>query len=213
MRTMSALSAATSPRTRANRLARHLRSAALSSPVCRNSRACCRPRSPAVLAASDSRARRGENCPFCARVHVARTGIFRAARARVDGGCRPTGRALERAGGRGDALGRVRAAADWQLACEIALSAALYKKGSSTNERGKANLLHILTHSDGRVPAANERARRFVRRARAALADEGGKALDAALAAHGVPPHPVKAQPIRWAKNRERGRARRPARW
>ena len=34
----------------------------------------------------------------------------------------------------------------------------------------------------------------------AALADEGGKALDAALVRHGAAPRPVQAQPIRWMK-------------
>src|SRR5258708_4142717 len=37
-------------------------------------------------------------------------------------------------------------ALDWQLAFEIALSARLVKGYGATNERGKANLLHILTH-------------------------------------------------------------------
>jgi indolepyruvate ferredoxin oxidoreductase beta subunit len=34
----------------------------------------------------------------------------------------------------------------------------------------------------------------------AALADDAGKALDAALVSHGVAPRPVKAQPIRFVR-------------
>ena len=51
-----------------------------------------------------------------------------------------------------------------------------------------------------------------VRAAReAALADEAGKALDAALVQHGAPPRPVKAVPIRWMRKPARpgGRRRR----
>ena len=95
---------------------------------------------------------------------------------------------------------------DWQLAHEIALSARLVKGYGATNERGKANLLHILAHLAATSSAENamERAR-AIREARdAALADEGGNALDAALATHGAPPRPIKPQPIRWAKSRER---------
>ena len=97
-------------------------------------------------------------------------------------------------------------ALDWQLAHEIALSGRLVKGYGATNERGKANLLHILTHLAAPGAAENAPARaRAIRDARdAALADEGGNALDAALATHGAPPRPIKPQPIRWAKSRER---------
>ncbi len=99
---------------------------------------------------------------------------------------------------------------DWQLAYEIALSARLVKGYGATNERGKENLTHILTHfaamnspHDAKIRAA------AIREAReAALADEGGKALDAALAARGAPPRPVNAQPIRWSSPRGRNRAK-----
>jgi indolepyruvate ferredoxin oxidoreductase beta subunit len=95
---------------------------------------------------------------------------------------------------------------DWQLAHEIALSARLVKGYGATNERGKANLLHILTHLAAPSSAENAGARaQAIRDARhAALADEGGNALDAALATHGAPPRPVKPQPIRWTKSRAR---------
>ena len=95
---------------------------------------------------------------------------------------------------------------DWQLAHEIALSGRLVKGYGATNERGKANLLHILTHLAAPSSAEDAGARvRAIRDARnAALADEGGNALDAALATHGAPPRPLKPQPIRWVKSRER---------
>jgi indolepyruvate ferredoxin oxidoreductase beta subunit len=93
---------------------------------------------------------------------------------------------------------------DWTLAHEIALSARIVKGYGATLERGKENLLHILTHlaagADGR--SAEERARGIREAREAALADEAGQALDRALAAHGAPPRPPKPQPIRWAKPR-----------
>ncbi len=80
------------------------------------------------------------------------------------------------------------------------LAARLVKGYGATNERGKRNLAHILEHlADGgtfATPAARAEAIRAAREA--ALADEGGRALDAALAAHGAPARPVAAQPIRW---------------
>jgi indolepyruvate ferredoxin oxidoreductase beta subunit len=88
---------------------------------------------------------------------------------------------------------------DWQLGQEIALCGRLIKGYGSTNERGKENLLHVLDHlaHGGRA----EEAALAVRAAReAALADDAGKALDAALVQHGAPPRPVKAVPIHWVR-------------
>ncbi|MDM0018290.1 indolepyruvate oxidoreductase subunit beta family protein [Variovorax saccharolyticus] len=93
--------------------------------------------------------------------------------------------------------------ADWRLGHEVALCGRLIKGYGSTNERGKSNLLHVIDHlataplSDG-SPAA--RATAIAAAREAALADEAGNALDAALVRHGAPPRPVKAQPIRWMK-------------
>jgi indolepyruvate ferredoxin oxidoreductase beta subunit len=88
---------------------------------------------------------------------------------------------------------------DWQLGHEIALCGRLIKGYGSTNERGKDNLLHVLEHL-ARGGAAPEAAA-AVRAAReAALADDAGKALDAALVQHGAPPRPVKAVPIHWVR-------------
>ena len=95
------------------------------------------------------------------------------------------------------------AAVDWTLAHEIALSARIVKGYGTTLVRGKENLRHILTHlavagTENAAGCANA-----IRAAReAALADEAGKALDAALAAHGAPPRPLEPQPIRWAHPR-----------
>jgi indolepyruvate ferredoxin oxidoreductase beta subunit len=87
----------------------------------------------------------------------------------------------------------------WELGHEIALCGRLIKGYGSTNERGKENLLHVLDHlaHGGRTDAAAQ----AIRAAReAALADEGGKALDATLVQHGAPPRPVKAVPIHWVR-------------
>jgi indolepyruvate ferredoxin oxidoreductase beta subunit len=88
---------------------------------------------------------------------------------------------------------------DWQLGHEIALCGRLIKGYGSTNERGKENLLHVLDHlaHGGR---ADEAAKAIHAAREAALADDAGKALDATLVAHGAPPRPVKAVPIRWVR-------------
>jgi indolepyruvate ferredoxin oxidoreductase, beta subunit len=88
---------------------------------------------------------------------------------------------------------------NWTLGHEIAQCGRLIKGYGSTNERGKDNLLHVLEHlARGGVPAEAAGAVRAAREA--ALTDEGGKALDAALVQHGAPPRPVKAVPIRWVR-------------
>jgi indolepyruvate ferredoxin oxidoreductase beta subunit len=86
----------------------------------------------------------------------------------------------------------------WQLGHEIALCGRLIKGYGSTNERGKENLLHVLDHLAGGRPDEAAEAIRIAREA--ALADDAGKALDAALVQHGAPPRPVKAVPIRWVR-------------
>lgn len=87
----------------------------------------------------------------------------------------------------------------WALGHELALCGRLIKGYGNTNERGKDNLLHVLDHLAGMSdPAAAARAIAAAREA--ALADDAGHALDAALTAHGAPPRPVPAQPIRWVR-------------
>lgn len=91
---------------------------------------------------------------------------------------------------------------DWTLAQEIALCGRLIKGYGATSERGKTNLSHILDHlaTGGSFATASERATAIRHAREAALADEGGKALDQALRQHGAPPRPVGAQPIRWTR-------------
>jgi len=93
--------------------------------------------------------------------------------------------------------------ADWRLGHEIALCGRLIKGYGSTNERGKNNLLHVVDHLAKAPlpdPSPAARATAIAAAREAALADDAGTALDAALVRHGAPPRPVKAQPIRWMK-------------
>lgn len=90
---------------------------------------------------------------------------------------------------------------EWRLAYEIALCGRLVKGYGTTNERGKDNLRHILDHLAGNVAlAVGERAAAIRAAREAALADEGGKALDRALVAHGAPARLAKVHPVVWAK-------------
>ncbi len=91
---------------------------------------------------------------------------------------------------------------DAALGLELARCGRLVKGYGSTNERGKANLLHILGAVAVAPRPAAERAA-AVRAAReAALADDAGKALDGVLAAQGLPKRPMREQPIRWYRRR-----------
>jgi indolepyruvate ferredoxin oxidoreductase beta subunit len=88
----------------------------------------------------------------------------------------------------------------WALGHELALCGRLIKGYGSTNERGKHGLLHVVDHLANAQAIADPGARAAAVAAarQAALADDAGRGLDAALVAHGVPPRPVVAQPIRW---------------
>ncbi|OYV01601.1 MAG: hypothetical protein CFE45_04140 [Burkholderiales bacterium PBB5] len=95
-------------------------------------------------------------------------------------------------------------AEDAALGLAIARCGRLIKGYGSTNERGKHHLLHLIDQL-ALVPAlgsAAQRAQAVDAALAAALADEGGQALDRALMAHGAPPRPVVAQPIRWHRRR-----------
>ena len=111
-------------------------------------------------------------------------------------------------------LGAVELAArdDWQCAFEIALCGRLIKGYGATNERGKRNLVHIVDHlaTGGTFATIAARAAAIRQAREAALADEGGKALDRALREHGAPPRPVVAQPILWSKKRSTAHVARP---
>lgn len=105
---------------------------------------------------------------------------------------------------------------DAALGLEIAMCGRLIKGYGSTNERGKANLLHVIEQlapaREGRAPAQRAQAIRAAREA--ALADDAGTALDRTLVAHGAAPRPLREQPIRWHRRRPdmsvEGVARRP---
>ena len=95
-------------------------------------------------------------------------------------------------------------ASDWRVGQEIALCGRLVKGYGATNERGKRNLIHILDHlaAGGSFAAPSLRADAIRQAREAALADEDGRGLDAALVTHGAPPRPIVPQPIRWMKKR-----------
>ena len=99
--------------------------------------------------------------------------------------------------------------AGWQVAhvvrsaAEVALCGRLIKGYGSTNERGRHNLQHILTHLAA-SPVHSDAAWRStaVAQARdAALQDEAGSMLDAKLRGLGVPARPVAEQPLRFVRN------------
>ena len=92
------------------------------------------------------------------------------------------------------------ASRDPALGFEIAACGRLVKGYGATNERGKANLLHVIDHLATAAQFGDDAGRaEAIRGARtAALADEAGTAFDQALVRHGAPPRPIKAQPIRW---------------
>ncbi len=104
-------------------------------------------------------------------------------------------------------------ASDRSCAYEIALCGRLVKGYGETNARGKRNLAHIVEHLAGERAFASpgERAQAIRDAREAALADEGGRTLDAALARHGAPPRPVVAKPIAWTKKPAASQPRRVA--
>ena len=88
----------------------------------------------------------------------------------------------------------------WALGHELALCGRLIKGYGSTNERGKENLLHIIGHLAVGKSSPDLRAAAVAAARNAALADDAGIALDAALMQHGAPARPIKEQPIRWSR-------------
>jgi indolepyruvate ferredoxin oxidoreductase beta subunit len=86
------------------------------------------------------------------------------------------------------------------LGLALARCGRLIKGYGSTNERGKHHLLHVIDHLalQPGVGSAAQRAAAVDAACTAALADEAGQALDQTLVAHGAPPRPLVAQPIRW---------------
>ncbi|HSN32483.1 MAG TPA: DUF6537 domain-containing protein, partial [Ideonella sp.] len=95
---------------------------------------------------------------------------------------------------------------DWRLGHEVASAGRLIKGYGTTNERGKANLLHIVDHlACADAMATDARATAIAAARTAALADDAGKALDRTLAEHGAPPRPPREQPIRIVRRRPDG--------
>jgi indolepyruvate ferredoxin oxidoreductase beta subunit len=91
---------------------------------------------------------------------------------------------------------------DRELALELARCGRLVKGYGATNERGKANLLHIVDHLAARPATGSATPRADVVRAarEAALLDERGQTLDDVLRAHGAPPRPPLEQPVRFVR-------------
>ena len=93
-------------------------------------------------------------------------------------------------------------AEDWVLGHELALCGRLIKGYGSTNERGKANLLHVVDHLAAPTPSRRSalRAEAIAAARTAALADEAGTALDKVLVEHGAPTRPPAESPIRFVR-------------
>jgi indolepyruvate ferredoxin oxidoreductase beta subunit len=96
---------------------------------------------------------------------------------------------------------------DAALGLALARCGRLIKGYGSTNERGKANLLHIIDHLASAPSSPAQRAQAVQAALDAALADDSGGALDRQLLAHGAPARPLREQPIRWHKRRPEGTA------
>ena len=90
------------------------------------------------------------------------------------------------------------------LGLEIARCGRLVKGYGSTNERGKNNLLHIVDHLAvaAEFDSPSLRAEAIAKAREAALADEGGAALDRLLMDHGAPKRAAPEQTIRWHKRK-----------
>ncbi|MGD2138850.1 MAG: indolepyruvate oxidoreductase subunit beta family protein [Burkholderiales bacterium] len=94
---------------------------------------------------------------------------------------------------------------DWQTGFEVACCAHLIKGYGSTNERGKANLMHVLDHLlSAEYESASARASAIRAAREAAQTDDTGKALDNTLAQLGAPAREVKGQPVVWMKKPQR---------
>jgi indolepyruvate ferredoxin oxidoreductase beta subunit len=88
------------------------------------------------------------------------------------------------------------------LGLELARAGRLVKGYGSTNERGKEHLLHLIDHLAFGAGSAEQRAAAVRATLAAALADDAGRAFDAALVAHGAPKRAPREQTIRFYKRR-----------
>jgi indolepyruvate ferredoxin oxidoreductase beta subunit len=85
-----------------------------------------------------------------------------------------------------------------ELGMELARCGQLIKGYGSTNERGKHNLLHIMTQALNTTLPQTARSVALWRQA--ALQDDAGQALDSQLRAQGALARPLREQPIRWMR-------------
>ena len=92
---------------------------------------------------------------------------------------------------------------DWSLGHEVAMCGRLIKGYGSTNERGRHNLQHILTHLAASLVHTDAawRSTAVAQAREAALQDEAGTAMDAKLRGLGVPARHVAEQPLRFVRN------------
>ena len=163
-----------------------------------------------ALASWDRRRQARGSKPFAIALRLRSDGIVGLAALRALAALRPLRPAMSRHAEEQAAIERwldavVHAlATDWQCGYELALCGRLIKGYGDTNARGKRNLAHIVEHlASGSAFAGSAERARAIREAReAALADEGGTALDATLVRHGASPRPALAKPIVWMKSR-----------
>lgn len=157
---------------------------------------------PAALAdpllAWESRRRRDGAAPLALPLKLRADSILGFLALRLLGGLRPWRRIGRRYAEEQELiegwLTAVEAAPDQDVALELALCARMVKGYGATNERAKESLRCILNSLKSSDPADIRRARE------AALAEDSGTALDAALIQAGAPPRAVKAVPVRWMK-------------
>jgi indolepyruvate ferredoxin oxidoreductase beta subunit len=97
---------------------------------------------------------------------------------------------------------------DWAVAHELALCGRLVKGYGSTHARGRDNLLHIVDRLALGASSPSSRADAIRAARSAALADEGGQALDHVLIEHGAAPRPVPDAPLRFVRKPGRVSAR-----
>jgi indolepyruvate ferredoxin oxidoreductase, beta subunit len=92
---------------------------------------------------------------------------------------------------------------DAAFGLQVALCGRLIKGYGSTNERGRSNLQHILTHlaASPDHPDAAWRTHAVAQAREAALQDEAGTAMDAKLRGLGAPARAVAEQPLRFVRN------------
>jgi len=157
---------------------------------------------PAALAhpllAWESRRREHGAAPLALPLNLRADSIFGFLALRVLGAVRPLRRIGQRYAEEQELieqwLAAVEAAPSLAVALELARCGRVVKGYGGTNERAKENFRSIINSLKSSDPAAIRRARE------AALAEDSGAALDAALNQAGAPPRAVKAVPVRWVK-------------